>query len=134
MLRLGALALLAAGALVAFAPRAASGPLPRDITISIHYSRFTPSVVEVPASVPITFTLRNEDPIGHEWLIGDDAFHATHRAGTEAVHGDRPNEISLPPFATRTTTLTFARPGALTFICHFPRHEAYGMVGILTAR
>lgn len=138
-LRLGALALLAAGVLVALGPRAASaprteGPLARDVTIVIHYSRFTPSVVEVPAGMPITFTLRNDDPIEHEWLIGDDAFHARHRAGTEAVHGDRPDEVSLPPFATRTTTLTFAHAGAVTFVCHFPGHEAYGMVGILTAK
>jgi len=141
-LRLAALALLATPiALVAFAPHAGSapltlpeGPLPREITISIHYSRFSPSVAEVPAGVPITFTLRNEDPIDHEWLIGDDAFHLTHRAGTELVHGDRPNEVSLPPLATRTTTLTFAHTGAVTFICHFPGHEAYGMVGILTVK
>ncbi len=134
VLRLVALALLAMGVLVAFAPRAASPSLSREVTITIHYSRFSPSVIEVPAGVPITFTLRNDDPIDHEWLIGDAAFHARHRAGTEAVHGDRPDEVSLPAFATRTTTLTFAHTGALTFICHFPGHEAYGMVGILTAK
>jgi uncharacterized cupredoxin-like copper-binding protein len=84
--------------------------------------------------VPITFTLINDDPIAHEWLLGDEAFHARHRAGTEAVHGDRPNEISLPPLSVRTTTLTFDTPGPLIFICHFPQHEAYGMVGMLTVR
>ena len=46
-------------------------------------------------------------------------------------HGDRPNEISLPPMTTKTTTITFDKPGELTFICHFPGHEAYGMVGVL---
>src|SRR5207245_655151 len=74
------------------------------------------------------------DPIDHEWLIGDEAFHARHRAGTEAVHGDRPKEISLPPFSVRTTTLTFDKPGPLTFICHFPQHEAYGMVGVVMVK
>ena len=76
----------------------------------------------------------NDDPIDHEWLIGDEAFHARHRAGTEAVHGDRPNEVSLPPFSVKTTTLTFDKAGPLTFICHFPQHEAYGMVGVVMVK
>jgi uncharacterized cupredoxin-like copper-binding protein len=33
----------------------------------------------------------------------------------------------------KQTTLTFA-PGTYTFICHFPGHEAYGMVGVLVAK
>ena len=45
-----------------------------------------------------------------------------------AVHGDRPNEVSLPPRTTKTTTLTFDAPGEMVFICHFPGHEAYGMI------
>ncbi len=132
-LRLAIVTFVAAGALVVLAPRASSAALPREVTITVHHSRFSPDRIEVPAGVPVTFTIRNEDPIDHEWLVGDDAFHARHRTGGEAAHGDRPDEVSLPAFATRTTTLAFA-PGTLTFICHFPRHEAYGMVGLLTAR
>jgi uncharacterized cupredoxin-like copper-binding protein len=30
------------------------------------------------------------------------------------------------------TTLIFNTPGTQQFICHIPRHEAYGMVGTLT--
>ena len=29
------------------------------------------------------------------------------------MHGDRPNEVSLPPFSVKTTTLTFDKPGPL---------------------
>jgi uncharacterized cupredoxin-like copper-binding protein len=83
--------------------------------------------------VPVTVVLRNDDPIDHEWLIGDAAFHARHRDGVEAAHADRPDEVSLPALTTRTTTLVLA-PGTYVFICHFPRHEAYGMVGTVTAR
>jgi len=114
-------------ALAAFAAGAcapASAASPRQFGIRIHYSRFEPNRIEVPAGVPVTFTLVNDDPIEHEWLVGDAAFHARHRTGTEPVHGDRPDEVSLPPLATRTTTLSFATPGELTFICHFPGHEA----------
>lgn len=98
----------------------------------MRYSRYDQTKIEVRAGVPITFTLVNDDPIEHEWLIGDEAFHARHRAGTEGVHRDRPNEFSLPPLAVKTTTLTFDKPGPLTFVC--PQHEAYGMVGQVIAK
>ena len=81
----------------------------------------------------VTYVIRNDDPIDHEWLIGDAAFHARHRAGSEATHGDRPDEVSLPALSTKTATLTLA-PGSYVFICHFPLHEEYGMIGIVTAR
>jgi plastocyanin len=34
----------------------------------------------------------------------------------------------------KTTTLTFDKPGPLTFICHFPQHEAYGMAGVVVVK
>jgi uncharacterized cupredoxin-like copper-binding protein len=102
------------------------------IEIRIHYSHFDPSELTAPSGVPITFVLINEDPIDHEWLIGDAAFHERHRHGTEAHHGARPDEVSIGALTTVETTLTFASPGTLQYICHFPGHEAYGMVGTLT--
>ena len=122
---------LAAVAASACAPAEASSGV--TVNIRIHYSKFDPTSITVPAGVPVTYVIRNDDPIDHEWLIGDGAFHARHRAGTEAVHGDRPAEVSLPALSTRTTTLTLA-PGSYLFICHFPLHEEYGMIGIVTAR
>jgi len=105
---------------------------PQRIEIRIHYSRFNPGTLTVPRGVPITFVLINEDPIDHEWLIGDAAFHDRHRHGTEAQHGTRSDEVSVAALATAETTLTFASPGTILYICHFPGHEAYGMVGTLT--
>ena len=122
---------LAAYAASACAPAEAATPV--RVEIRIHYSKFEPAAVTVPAGVPVTYVIRNDDPIDHEWLIGDAAFHERHRTGTEPVHGDRPDEVSTPPMSVRTTTLTFA-PGTYTFICHFPGHEAYGMVGVLVAK
>jgi plastocyanin len=125
-------------ALAAFAASACASAnasqLQTEVGIRIHYSRFDQTRIEVPAGVPITFILVNDDPIEHEWLIGDTAFHERHRTGTEPAHGDRPDEVSLPILSTRTTTLTFEKPGVYTFICHFPQHEAYGMVGVVIAR
>ncbi|MGZ6299532.1 MAG: plastocyanin/azurin family copper-binding protein [Candidatus Limnocylindria bacterium] len=104
----------------------------RRVEIHIHYSHFDPSELTVPHGVAITFVLINEDPIDHEWLIGDEAFHERHRIGTEAHHGARPNEMSIAALTTVETTLTFKTPGRLQYICHLPGHEAYGMVGTLT--
>jgi plastocyanin len=125
---------LALAALAASACASANAADPTRVGIRIHYSKFDLTRIEVPRGVPITFTLVNDDPIEHEWLIGDAAFHERHRTGTEPAHGDRPDEVSLPSFATKTTTLTFERAGIYTFICHFPQHEAYGMVGVVIVK
>ena len=69
--------------------------------IGIHFSAFTPTEVVATAGVPITVTLVNADPIDHEWLVGDAAFHERHRTGTEPEHGVRPTEVSLPAGATQ---------------------------------
>ena len=90
-----------------------------------------PTAITVSAGTPVTFVLRNDDPIDHEWIVGDAAVHARHRTGTEPVHGARPTELSIPAGATRETTIRFDTPGTYLYICHLPGHEAYGMVGTL---
>jgi len=127
--RSAAITLLLAAGLVAGCSGQAT---PLRVEIKIHYSHFEPSALTVPHGVPVIFLLVNEDPIDHEWLIGDAAFHERHRTGTEAHHGARPNEISIPPLKEIETTLTFGAPGTMQYICHLPGHEAYGMVGTLT--
>ena len=104
------------------------------VNIGIHYSHYSATQIEVPAGVPITFTIHNDDPIDHEWLLGDLALHERHRTGTEPVHAARPDELTIPALSTRTTTLTFPVAMTLTYMCHLPGHEVYGMVGTLVAR
>ena len=126
--------LLAAGALLAATVAGACAPAAagtEQVAITFHYSRFSPSVVVVPVGVPVTFTLRNDDPIDHEWIVGGPDVHAPHRVGTEPAHEGRANEVSVPAYSTRVTTVTFDRPGSYAFICHLPGHESYGMVGTL---
>jgi uncharacterized cupredoxin-like copper-binding protein len=98
-------------------------------TIVIHYSHYTPEEITVPAGLPTTITLRNEDPIDHEWIVGSAAVHERHRTGTEPYHDTVPSEVTIPALSTRVTTLTFDKAGELLYICHLPGHEAYGMVG-----
>ena len=109
----------------------ASEPPPIEVDIAIHYSHYQPATIVVPANRPITFVIDNTDPIDHEWIVGDEAVHQRHRTGTEPYHAARPTEVSIDAGATRTTTVTFTTPGTLTYVCHLPGHEAYGMTGTL---
>lgn len=122
---MAALASLALGLLAACAPQ------PLTVELRIRYSAFEPAAVTVPSGVPVTFLVVNEDPIDHEWLVGDAEFHARHREGTERHHGATPDELSVAALSTGETTITFAQPGTLTFVCHLPGHEEYGMSGVL---
>lgn len=101
------------------------------VTVTMHFSQFSATTDTVLAGVPVTITLRNDDPIDHEWIVGTEAVHATHRVGTEPFHSTRPTEVTIPALSTTTTTITFDEFGAYTYICHLPGHEAYGMVGTL---
>ena len=105
---------------------------PIEVPIRIHYSHYEPAEVTVPVGRPVTFVITNDDPIDHEWIVGDAATHERHRTGTEPVHGARPTEVSIAALSQKRTTVTFAAPGSLQFICHLPGHEAYGMVGTVT--
>lgn len=130
---IGCLAIVLAGLLsvgmLAGCTGAAAGS--RTVAIAVRYSAFSPQAIRVPAGVPITFRLINDDPIDHEWIVGDEAVHIAHRTGTEPAHDSRPTEVTMPALETRTTTVTFDAPGRLSFVCHLPGHEAYGMVGAL---
>jgi plastocyanin len=121
-----------AAMLVASVALAGCAAGPRTVAITIHHSAFDVAEVSVPRGVPVTFVLVNEDPIDHEWLVGDEEFHAKHRSGTHARHGAVPTEVTVPALATVRTTITFEEPGRFAYICHLPAHEAYGMVGVVT--
>jgi uncharacterized cupredoxin-like copper-binding protein len=124
VLAVAALALVAA---VAFAT--GSLKLSRTVEIDIHYSHYSPAEVQVPLGVPVTFVITNSDPIDHEWIVGDAAVQAFHRASADVLHTGDPTAVSVPALTTVSTTVTFSSAGRLAFICHLPGHEAYGMVG-----
>jgi len=131
-----AVAALGLGLATALGAAAVAGAVGRSaepivIEIDIHYSHFSPAAITVPAGRPITFVIVNTDPIDHEWIVGDAALHERHRTGTEPVHNARPTEVSIDALHERRTTVTFASAGTLTFVCHLPGHEAYGMTGTL---
>jgi uncharacterized cupredoxin-like copper-binding protein len=110
------------------------GPSPVTITLDVNYSRFTPDVIEVRAGTPVTFVVRNHDPIDHELIVGDAAVHAAHESGTHAAHGAVPGEVSVGAGETARTTYVFAEPGTVVFACHLPQHFDYGMHGRVRVR
>ncbi len=124
--------LLSAAALAATA--AASPPPTRTVNVDIRFSRFDLASLQVAPGETVRFVVTNEDPIDHEFLVGDAYMQRIHENGTELAHGARPGEISVPPGATVETTYTFPNqldPG-WEFACHLPGHYDYGMHGPIT--
>jgi uncharacterized cupredoxin-like copper-binding protein len=119
------------GCLAAAGCTTASAAAGRKVAIRMHYSHFEPGEIRVPHGVPVTFVLTNDDPIGHEFIVGDEALQQRHEIGTEPRHGTRATEVSLDALSRRTTTITFDRAGELTYACHLPGHFIYGMKGRL---
>jgi uncharacterized cupredoxin-like copper-binding protein len=132
----GAAAILAvAAAMVVLAFTAAASPREvRTVHVTIHFSRFDLSSLQVTPGETVRFVVTNTDPIDHEFLVGDAEMQQIHEEGTEAAHGARPGEITVPAGETVETTFTFPdqlAPG-WEFACHLPGHYAYGMHGPIT--
>jgi len=124
-----AVLLLVAAAALALCASGCAGRAEAKETVAIRFSRFEPETITVPVGEPVTFTLLNEDPIEHEWIVGDAETHERHRTGTEPFHAEIPTEVTIPALTTRRTFVTFNTAGEYEFICHLPGHEAYGMKG-----
>ena len=129
-----ALAVVAAVASGCAREAAAEPPELRDRTVElrVHHSRFFPAHLSVPVGTHVRFVVRNEDPIGHEFIVGDKRVHLRHEKGTEAWHPPRPGEMSIEAGALASTTFTFTTVGTTEFACHLPGHYAYGMRGVVT--
>jgi uncharacterized cupredoxin-like copper-binding protein len=120
---------LAACLLLAASGCSPDAPSNQTVDVTIRFSRFQPEHFEFPSGTRVTFVVTNKDPIDHEFLIGDERTQRIHEEGTEAHHGAKPGEISIPAEGTRSTTYTFAEPGTLLIGCHLPGHYDYGMKG-----
>jgi len=57
--------------------------------------------------MPTTFTIHNDDPIDHEWLIGDLAPYERRPRWDRAGARVATRRARGPSMSTRTTTLTF---------------------------
>jgi uncharacterized cupredoxin-like copper-binding protein len=113
------------------AEREVLGPGVVRVEIGIDRSRFSIDTLRVREGTLVELQVRNDDPIAHELVVGDDAVHRAHETGDERRHPPRPGEVSVGPGAEAMTFVVLDEPGTLTFACHLPGHVAYGMVGVL---
>ena len=114
---------------------AAGAPSVRTVAVTIHYSHFSPESLTVGAGGTVRFTITNQDPIDHEFILGDQALQDKEEAGTDLIHdGSVPGMVSAPAGKTVSTVVSFPKdplPGSLIYACHLPGHYAYGMRGKL---
>ena len=95
--------------------------------------RFAPDPIMVKAGEPVTFVVRNEGVIVHEFVVGTEAEQSDHAADmTEGgmSHG-HDNALSLKAGASGSLTMTFAEAGSLLIGCHEPGHYDAGMKATL---
>ena len=104
----------------------------QEVVIDIEHSRFDPSELTFDEGAVVTFVIHNNDPIDHEFILGDEEVQRVHEKGTEAHHGAKPGEVSIPAGESRRTTFTFDSEGRLIYGCHLPGHYDYGMRGTVT--
>jgi uncharacterized cupredoxin-like copper-binding protein len=107
----------------------ALGPGLVTVTVNIHYSRFSMSTLKVRAGSTVVFRVQNNDPIAHEFIVGDASVHARHQRGTHPAHPPVPGEVSVSPGELGETFYRFDRAGKYLFACHLPGHLAFGMRG-----
>jgi uncharacterized cupredoxin-like copper-binding protein len=105
------------------------GPGLVTVTVDIRYSHFSLSTLHVHAGTTVRFLIHNDDPINHEFIVGDARVHLLHELGHEKVHPPVPGEVSMPPDSIGETFYQFPTPGRYLFACHLPGHFAYGMKG-----
>ncbi|MDQ1454488.1 MAG: hypothetical protein QOH28_108 [Actinomycetota bacterium] len=108
---------------------AALGPGLVTVDVGIHYSKFAFSTLRVRTGTVVRFLVHNDDPIHHEFIVGDASVHTRHEQGKEATHPPVPGEVSVKPNDVGETFYRFDRPGRFLFACHLPGHFAYGMRG-----
>ena len=105
------------------------GPGEVTVELTIRHSRFEPDRIRVVPGTTVRFVMDNQDPIGHELIVGDAEVHRRHELGTEPAHPPRPGEVSVAALSKAETTFVFDDPGSVLYACHLPGHFRYGMSG-----
>lgn len=107
------------------------GPGVITLEVGIDRSAFDIESLRVVEGTLVQFVVRNDDPIDHELVVGDDEVHRLHANGSERRHPPVPGEVSVAPGDTSMTFYEFTEPGSIVFACHLPGHVAYGMAGTI---
>jgi len=99
------------------------------VDVGIQHSRFSFDTLRVRPGTVVEFRVHNDDPIAHEFIVGDAKVHARHQRGNEAAHPPVPGEVSVKSLDVGSTFYRFDKAGRYEFACHLPGHLAYGMRG-----
>ena len=96
--------------------------------------KFEPNRIEVAAGEVVTFVVKNQGALAHEFVLGDAELqkeHAKEMAKAGAKMEDSENAIRVPPSETKKLTWRFTEAGEVLFGCHEPGHYDGGMVGTI---
>ncbi len=107
------------------------GPGVVSVELRMHHSRFIPDTIHVRPGTTVQFTVANDDPIDHEFIVGPQEVHDRHEGGRERAHPPVPGEVSVPPGTAAATFYAFEDGAPVVFACHLPGHYAYGMRGTI---
>ena len=95
--------------------------------------RYTPDPIRVKVGEALTFVVRNDGLILHEFVVGteeEQADHAAEMAAGGTSHG-HDSALSVKAGETGSLTMTFTEPGSLLIGCHEPGHYEAGMKATL---
>ena len=109
----------------------------RTIAIVMGDASFAPDSIVVQQGEVIRFVVKNESAADHEFVLGDAAMHAAHRAemakmieaGHAMHHENDGAEIAVAAGETKELIWRFAAPATLEFACNIPGHYEAGMKG-----
>ncbi|WP_198586179.1 cupredoxin domain-containing protein [Roseovarius salinarum] len=123
----------------------------RTVKVVMTDTAYSIDSLTVSAGETVTFEVRNDGALVHEFNIGTKKMHEAHQdemqhmmeEGTLSAHhmdegghhhGGAGNSVLLNPGETGTLTWTFEAPMELRFACNVPGHYEAGMHGPITVR
>ena len=110
----------------------------RSITVGMADNmRFTPDRIEVRVGETISFVIRNNGKVMHEFVIGtaaENARHAELMVKFPNMEHDEPYMAHVAPGQTGQIVWTFNRAGGFEFACLIAGHYQAGMVGRIQVR
>tara|TARA_R100000306_G_scaffold42747_2_gene41394 strand:- start:291 stop:764 length:474 start_codon:yes stop_codon:yes gene_type:complete len=107
-----------------------------DQTVTLVLSddmRFSPSNITVREGDTVTFRLKNEGVMMHEFVLGTKATLAEHAALMVKFPGVEHSEAYMahvPPGEVREVNWTFDKPGGFDFACLIAGHYQVGAVAV----
>lgn len=119
----------------ASAPAQAAAQEPIEVQVTLTEFKIESALTNFQANTPYRFVVKNAGTVNHDFAIAPPMMHhggmsmSSDDAHKDALLVIEANE--LPPGATKTAEVTFAKPTAqapLEFACHTPGHYEAGML------